>query len=159
MTQRGSQNLPHMWRSTFGMDAAQLGSVTVIAPKSLFSCVNRSLIEYDFRADEKAIWYRYCVTDWKEKRTNHILPEVQEAVWISIIKGHSWLAWTRPNKCWPLFLSTSVLELVDCEALIRDKFGFPAHLMEDLSLKSCVMQISVKFSYFISKILKPWQKI
>jgi len=57
MTQRGSQNLPHMRRSTFGMGAAQLGSVTVIAPKSLFLCLNRSPIGYDFRVDEKAIWY------------------------------------------------------------------------------------------------------
>ena len=69
------------------------------------------------------------------------------------------LAWTRPNKCWPLFLSTSVLELVACETLIRDKFGFPAHLVEDLSLKSCVMQISVKFSYFIRKILNRDRKL
>ena len=44
---------------TFEIDVAQPHSVTEVAPKSPFLCVNRSPIRYDFRAGAKAI--RYCV--------------------------------------------------------------------------------------------------
>jgi len=37
--------------------AVQLRSLTKIAPKSPFLCVNRSPIRYGFRASTKAIWY------------------------------------------------------------------------------------------------------
>ena len=45
-----AQNLSEMWRSTFKIGAAQLHSVTEIAPPQLkFLCVNRSPIWYGFR--------------------------------------------------------------------------------------------------------------
>ena len=51
-----SQNLlSAMSRSTFEIGAAQLRSVTEIAPKSPFLCVNRSLNRYDFRGGAKTI--------------------------------------------------------------------------------------------------------
>ena len=53
---RMSQNLVSaMSRSTFEIGAAQLRSVTEIAPKSPFLCVNRSLNRYDFRGGAKTI--------------------------------------------------------------------------------------------------------
>ena len=48
--------LSDMWRSTFEIGVAQLRSVTEIAPKLPFLCVNRSPIQYCFRAGAKAIW-------------------------------------------------------------------------------------------------------
>ena len=46
-----------MLRSALEICAAQLRSVTEIAPKSPFLCVNRSPIQYGFRAGAKAIRY------------------------------------------------------------------------------------------------------
>ena len=46
-----------MWRSTLEILAAQLRSVTEIAPKSPFLCVNRGPLRYCFCAGAKAIWY------------------------------------------------------------------------------------------------------
>ena len=53
-----AQNLSDMSRFTFKIGAAELRSVTKIAPKSPFLCENRSPIRYDFRAGAKTIWYR-----------------------------------------------------------------------------------------------------
>ena len=50
-------NIYPMWLSTLEIGAAQLRSVTEIAPKSLLLCVNRSSIRYDFRAGAKAVQY------------------------------------------------------------------------------------------------------
>ena len=47
-------NIYPMWLSTLEIGAAQLRSVTEIAPKSPFLCVNRSSILYSFRAGAKA---------------------------------------------------------------------------------------------------------
>ena len=44
LLQRVTQNLPHLWRSTLEIGAAQLRSVTEIAPKLPFLCANRSRI-------------------------------------------------------------------------------------------------------------------
>ena len=46
-----------MLLSPLKIGAVQLRSVTEIASKSLFLCVNRSLIRYGFRAGARAIWY------------------------------------------------------------------------------------------------------
>jgi len=43
--------------STFETGAAQLRSVTEIAPPQPFLCVNRSFMRYDSRGGAKAIWY------------------------------------------------------------------------------------------------------
>ena len=43
--------------STFEIGAAQLRSVTEIAPKSRFFCVNRTCMRYDSRGGAKAIRY------------------------------------------------------------------------------------------------------
>ena len=43
--------------ASFEIGAAQLRSVTEIAPKSPFLCVNRSPFRYGFRGDAKAIRY------------------------------------------------------------------------------------------------------
>ena len=49
---------PHPgWLSTLQIGEAQLHSVTNIAPKSCFLCVNQSPIRYGFRAGAKAICY------------------------------------------------------------------------------------------------------
>ena len=45
-----AQNLSDMWRSTFKIGDAQLRSVTEIAPKSLFLCLNWRSIWNGFRA-------------------------------------------------------------------------------------------------------------
>ena len=50
-----AQNLSDMWRSTIEIGAEQIRSVTEIAPKSPFSCVNRIPVRYGFRTDAKAI--------------------------------------------------------------------------------------------------------
>ena len=50
-------NKKSMWLSPLKISAAQLRSVTEIAPKSPFLYVNRSLVRYGFRACAKAIWY------------------------------------------------------------------------------------------------------
>ena len=47
--------LSDMWPSTLEISAAHLRSVTEIAPKSPFLCVNRSPVGYGFRADAQAI--------------------------------------------------------------------------------------------------------
>ena len=52
-----------MWLSTLLIRAAQLRSVTEIAPKSPFLCVNRSPIRYGFCAGAKAI--RYSVNTFR----------------------------------------------------------------------------------------------
>ena len=49
------EHLSDMWRSTLGIGAAQLRSVTEIAPESPFLCVKRIPIRYGFRAGAKAI--------------------------------------------------------------------------------------------------------
>ena len=49
------EHLSDMWRSTLGIGAAQLRSVTEIAPESPFLCVKRIPIRYGFRAGVKAI--------------------------------------------------------------------------------------------------------
>ena len=54
--------LSDMLRSALEICAAQQRSVTEIALKSPFSCVNRSLIQYGFRADAKAIGYSEKIT-------------------------------------------------------------------------------------------------
>ena len=46
-----------MWLSTLEIRAVQLRSVTEIAPKSPFLCVNRSPVRNGFCASVKAIWY------------------------------------------------------------------------------------------------------
>ena len=46
-----------MWLSTLEIGAAQPRSVTEIALKSPFLCVNRNPIWYGFRAGTSAIWY------------------------------------------------------------------------------------------------------
>ena len=51
---------------TLKIDAVQLRSVTEIAPKLPFSCVNRSPIRYNFRSGAKAVPYSVNVAlqDW-----------------------------------------------------------------------------------------------
>ena len=49
------KHLSDMWRSTLGIGASQLRSVTEIAPESPFLCVKRIPIRYGFRAGAKAI--------------------------------------------------------------------------------------------------------
>ena len=51
------EHLSDMRISTLEIGAAQLRSVTEIAPKSRFLCVNRNPIQYGFRAGAKAVWY------------------------------------------------------------------------------------------------------
>ena len=51
------EHLSNMWLSSLEIGAAQLRSVTEIAPKTPFLCVNRSPIWYGFRAGTKAIRY------------------------------------------------------------------------------------------------------
>ena len=51
-----------MWLFTLEIGAEQLRSVTEIASKSRFLCVNRSPIEYGFRAGAKAVRYTMNVT-------------------------------------------------------------------------------------------------
>ena len=51
------EHLSDMWLSTLEIGAAQLRTVTEIAPKSPFLCVNRSPIRYGFRAGAKAVRY------------------------------------------------------------------------------------------------------
>ena len=51
-----AQNLSDMKHSTFEICAVQLCNVSEIAPKSLFLCVNRRPIRYDFCAGAKV----YC---------------------------------------------------------------------------------------------------
>ena len=46
---------PDMCLSTLEIGAAQLRSVTEIAPTEPFLCVNRSAFRYDFRGNAKAI--------------------------------------------------------------------------------------------------------
>ena len=55
LRQTVAQNLSDIWRSTLEIGAAHLRSVTEIALKSPFSCVNRSPIWYDSRALARAI--------------------------------------------------------------------------------------------------------
>ena len=52
-----TKNLSDMWLSTLEISAAQLCSVTEIAPNSPFLCVYRSPNRYGFRAGAKATWY------------------------------------------------------------------------------------------------------
>ena len=51
------EQLFDMWLSTLEIGVAQPRSVTEIAPKSRFLCLNRSPIQYDFRAGAKDIQY------------------------------------------------------------------------------------------------------
>ena len=55
------EQLSDMWLSTLEIGAAQLRSVTEIAPKSPLLCVNRSPIQYALRAGAKVILIFLCV--------------------------------------------------------------------------------------------------
>ena len=54
VTDNEYEHLSDMWLFPLEIDAAQLRSVTEIAPKLLFLCVNRSNSQYGFRAGAKA---------------------------------------------------------------------------------------------------------
>ena len=56
-----AKNLSDIWRNTLKVGAAEFHSVTEIAPKSPFLCVNRSLIRYGFRAGARTIRYTNSV--------------------------------------------------------------------------------------------------
>ena len=55
------EHLSDISLSTLEIRAAQLRSVTAIAPKSPFSYVNRSPIQYSFFAGVKATWYSVTI--------------------------------------------------------------------------------------------------
>ena len=62
-------HLSDMWLSTFEISAAQLHSVTEIAPLEPLLCVTRSPIRYDFRGDTKAIRYIVSIAShWASKK-------------------------------------------------------------------------------------------
>ena len=57
--------------STFEIEAVQLRSVTEIAPKSPFFCVNRSYMRYDSLCGAKAIRYGVNIKN-REKNANKL---------------------------------------------------------------------------------------
>ena len=58
--------------STFEIDATQLRSVTEIAPKSPFFCVNRTCMRYDSLGGAKAMWYGVNIKKKTKKNSDKL---------------------------------------------------------------------------------------
>ena len=83
-----------MWVSTFEIGGAQFRSVTEIAPKSPFLCVNRSPIRYGFRAGAKAIRHGVNKAQHSPKISRLVVPHFSSGI---VERAKRERAWKSPH--------------------------------------------------------------